>query len=294
MRTGDLNFLEKLPKPSEAKLAEKRLALAKMVAIAVIAFSFLACLSVNFLMSNIQQNEWAAGIVYTCFGLIIGLPVASTALAVLTIFDWRVRLIGLCTSIALSLFALSVGIDKYEFSTLTQLLTLLPIVLLGCAIPFLFVKHFLHWQIVFEPLFEEPKRHPVSIAGMLIFTTLIAISIASMQMFEIPSVGFISMLVVAGVGFAFVLPLFRIQLLSKRYWIGLLATYSVTFILVATALQATSILSPLNLASGFEAIGFGHSAATGVLTIGLLVVACRLAGGRLAFGSRSEHYKLDQ
>ena len=284
MRTGEVNLLEKLPQSNEAAMATRNQAVAKTIASVVILLSFAACFSVYFLMQNIPQNSWAAGIVYTCFGLIIGLPVASTALAILTVFDWRIRFIGLCTSIILSLFAFSAGIEKSDFSSTTELLTLLPIILLGCALPYLFVKHFLHWQIVFETLPEEPKRHPVSIAGMLIFTTVIAVSIASMQIHATPTLGVISMLVVAGVGFAFVLPLFRIQLLAKRPWLGLLATYFGTLVVVAAILHTSTELTALNLAANFDAIGFGHSAATGILTMGLLIVSCRLAGGRLAFG----------
>lgn len=284
MKTGEVNLLEKLPQTNEAKSAEKRLAAAKMITFAVTAFSFLTCVSVNFLMNNIQQHDWAAGIVYTCFGLIVGLPVVSVAFAVLTTFDLHVRLIGLCTSVALSLFAIMAGVEQPFFSDILGMLTLLPIILLGCAIPFLFVKHLLHWQIIFEPLFQQPKRRPISVAGMLIFTAVIAVCIASVQMYEIPSAGLIAMLAVAGIGFAFVLPLLRVQLLSRRYWVGLLSTYFGTFLVVATALQSVSKLSPLKLAVDSEAIGFGHSAATGVLVMGLFVVACRMAGGRLAFG----------
>ena len=288
MKTGQVNLLERLPLAAD-KAAEKaeqarRERNAKHVVITTTLVSFVAGASMWKLMDFIAADNWAVGIIYTLMGLIAGPIYAIVAFAVLTNFDIRIRAFALiatlCMLVAANRFGMALSQYQGKFGGLEfELAPAIPTLVLAAAIPFMMVKNYLGWQIIFPNIDEVPKRQNISISGILILTAFVAACTATLQMIETPFQWAAVALLICGAVFAIVLPIFLFQMRSKSPWLGLLCGYFIVLIIsFGMTFSIGSSTGELGLA---ESLGLAHAIATGVLVVAIYVAACREAGGEL-------------
>lgn len=281
--TGSINLLEKLPHAADAA-ADKKRAVAKYLLVAAASANLGACVATGSLMRIIGPHDFLAVVVYECFGFIVAGPVACIACSTLFASKWSVRLAALCTSLAFVLAALAIGTvlsdgRNYVFFSASRVLPAVPLVVLGVALPFIFARYLISWQIVFPQLHERPVRQTITVSGLLLSTAIAAICIALVRTSDEPVGAIILAMALGGLGL-FLLPMTYFLMRSVHYW-----RYFAIFCVIAFFVGSLSasyvcfVYGSIN--DLWSYIGFGISALAGVAVFGVTIISCRLMGGIL-------------
>ena len=281
--TGEINLLEKLPKPagSSRELNHKRVGWILMTVF--LAVGLLANLFTSTLMDHIQPDEPLAILVYTSLGPMFGAPLACLCIAGMLQQPWYIRMVitGVSVAFFASAFAIGASISsEFEMLNPGELVPMIPILTLGCCLPFLTVRHLRDWQLVFESLGDLPSRQNLSVAGLMIATAVAGFCIVSTQMCPQPEIGFIVAAIVAGVGFCVFLPMFGFVMRSNSPVIAMLVCYIIGGILGVLVLGGINYF--VSILSGYGRLfGFGHSIGMMALFFAMGVASCRRLGAKL-------------
>ena len=285
---NDLNLLDQMA--AENEQAKKDSLRAVRLVSTVIAQSIVALIAIPTLISMNSSNviwplistvPFIELFYYLSLASALAAPVIVAIFFSLNAFEIHVRIVAMLGAITFCLAFLGFGLMIQDTNApldniLGAALPAMPTLLFGLCFPFVLMRYLMGWQIVFKGLHETAERQKITVAGLMIFTAVFAFCIAPLRILEEPARPAYLALVFCGFELAVLVPFVLFVMRTDRILSNLVTFCLLVFFVVLVSLQ---FYGPESKGLGSFNIALGCTYF--FVTIGLGLLACRFAGGKL-------------